>query len=147
MSEFGHRASRPQALRKRLVALRYMLVGPGFRRRLLQDMLTLFGVNSVAHSPSLHDACHAIWLHRPDLVLWDWDAPDLDGLKQLHRECLSMPNRPVIIVLAAAPSPELVAAVVLAGAAGIVAKPFSTNAVMSQVAHALANRTREYLID
>ena len=147
MTDSTRRASPPQALRQRLVALRYMLVASKiYQRRLLQDMLTAFGAGMPAHSDGLDDACRTIRQHRPDIVLWDWETADLDGLKRLNREALNMPQRASIILLAASPSTELVAAAVMAGAAGIVAKPFSANVVMSQVAHAMAQRTRQFLL-
>ena len=148
MTDRNGGSSPPEALRGRLARLRYLLVAPTtFQRRLLQDMLRIFGVTSIAHSEGPQAACYALRQQRPDIVLWEWDNPDLEGLKQLSRAVLDMPQPAGIIVLATAPSAELVAAAVLAGAAGIVAKPFSTNVLMSQVAHAMARRTRQHLID
>lgn len=130
----------------RLQKLEYLVISQNrFQRRLLLELLHGFGVRSIREA----DAPESIALdpgnYGAEVILWDWPSPDLDGLRRLCRRRAGW--TPAVIVLDTLPSNDMVAMAVAAGAASIIAKPFSAKIVMSHVAHAVHQRSREVYLD
>jgi two-component system, OmpR family, response regulator len=82
-------------------------------------------------------ALHAVWTDPPDVVLLDVMLPDLDGLTVLRRIHTSVPALPVIMVTARDSAADR-AALLAAGAAGYVTKPFGVTALTDEVRRAFA---------
>ncbi len=78
------------------------------------------GVEAVARSEDL----------RPDVVIMDVDMPIMDGLEAARR---IKGAHPAIVVVLVSGSADLLAASVAAGADGYIAKPFSTDSLLSRV--------------
>lgn len=133
-------------LLQRLQMLEYLVISRNrFQRRLLLDLLHGFGVRSIRETDTPESIALDPGHHGAEVVLWDWPAPDLDSLRRLCRRRAGW--TPAVIVLAPQPSNDMVAMAVAAGAASIIAKPFSAKIVMSHVAHAVHQRSREVYLD
>ncbi len=78
------------------------------------------GVEAVARSEDL----------RPDVVIMDVEMPIMDGLEATMRIKRA---HPAIVVVLVSGSADLLAASVAAGADGYIAKPFSTDSLISRV--------------
>ena len=85
-------------------------------------------------------ALRAVQEQPPDVVLLDMMLPDLDGLAVLRAIHASLPALPVIMV-SARDSTEDRAALLAAGAAGYVTKPFGVAALTAEVRRAFAARS------
>ena len=85
-------------------------------------------------------ALHAVHDQPPDVVLLDMMLPDLDGLAVLRAIHASYPALPVIVVSARDSAGDR-AALLAAGAAGYVTKPFGVAALTDEVRRALSARS------
>lgn len=85
------------------------------------------------------DACVLAEKHKPDLILMDWDLPDIDGLEamKLIKSKDSTRNIPVIIVTGVMLSPMEQEEAFEAGANDYLRKPFSKEELISRVKYVI----------
>ena len=132
-------------LRQRLVALNYEVASENrYQRRLIADMLHTFGIRGVCEIDRPQDNGPLVSSHA-EVIIWEWREPELALLSRICRPRRGW--RPAVIIIEPAPSTERVAMIIGAGACSVLARPFSTNAIMSHVAHAVAMRSNEVALD
>jgi two-component system, cell cycle response regulator DivK len=84
------------------------------------------------------EAVRAAIEHRPDLVLMDYQLPDIDGVEAFRRirAEAALPRMPVVAVTASA-MPQDALRMLAAGFDGFETKPISVTALLATVAHFL----------
>ena len=105
--------------------------------RELLSMICAYEGWDVGTADAGEPALYALRAQPPDVVLLDMMLPDLDGLTVLRRIHDDLPRLPVIIVTARDSAHDR-AAVLAAGAAGYVRKPFGVAALTHEIRRVLA---------
>lgn len=109
-------------------------------RRFIGEALSIDGYEVLLESSGYNGIAKAV-KERPDLILLDILMPSLNGVSVV-RKLRSDPRTasvPVMIVTGEA-SGEQVAAVLAAGACGVLFKPFSLNTLYSEIRKTLSAR-------
>ena len=107
-------------------------------RRLLRKVLEVSGYRVVEAETGL-GAVRAAIEHRPDLILMDYQLPDIDGVEAFHRIRAepALARVPVIAVTASA-MPQDGQRMRDAGFDGLATKPISVNGLLATVAQFVA---------
>lgn len=105
-------------------------------RSILRKVLETLECTEVEEASDGQDALSKVKVFRPDLILLDWNMPNMDGLAFLRRFRAADRRTPVIMITTEA-SRERVVEAIRAGVNDYVLKPFTVDA--------LAQRIRETL--
>jgi two-component system chemotaxis response regulator CheY len=103
-------------------------------RRILINILEEAGFADVVEACDGEEALGQIEVHSPDLVLLDWNMPNLNGLDTLKRirDREATRTLPVIMVTSEAEKTHVLAAI-QAGANNYVVKPFTPDTIREKV--------------
>lgn len=95
-------------------------------RRIVRTLLKELGFSNVEEAEDGQDALGKLRKDRYELVVSDWNMPNLDGLEMLKqiRADDALKDLPVLMVSAEAKKDNIIAAA-RAGASGYVVKPFT----------------------
>lgn len=95
-------------------------------RRIVRTLLKELGFGNVEEAEDGRDALNKLKSEKYDLVVSDWNMPNLDGLEMLKqiRGDDGLKDTPVLMVSAEAKKDNIIAAA-RAGASGYVVKPFT----------------------
>jgi DNA-binding NarL/FixJ family response regulator len=104
-----------------------------FERGLAVELLRSVGITNISQFDVPDLALHLRPL--PDVVLWIWALRDYSQLRKLTRQCRS--SR--IIVSDSAPSPEMLALALDAGAASVLSRPYSIRDLISHISRVAAD--------
>jgi CheY-like chemotaxis protein len=142
---------RAKAARKKtepLAGARVLVVDDhAFTASLVRDLLYAAGARSVTATRDGEEALSALRYCQPHLVITDWRMPNLDGLaftRIVRRAAVKadprVPNPQVpIVLLSAHASVQTVETARLAGVTEVLAKPFTTAALIQRIAAAMAD--------
>ena len=110
-------------------------------RGLLRALLRVAGLNVVAEASNGERALAAYRAHRPQIVCLDIDMPGVNGLDVLS-QIRSVSAETIVLMISAETTSENTRKAIADKADGIIAKPFNTARVMSEIHRALRQRLR-----
>lgn len=95
-------------------------------RNIQKSVLAQLGHTTVEEACDGQDALSKVGAYKPDLILVDWNMPNMDGLTLLQtmRADAELKSLPFLMITAEAKK-ENIAAAVQAGASSCIAKPFT----------------------
>lgn len=101
-------------------------------RNIQKSVLAQLGHTTVEEACDGQDALSKVGAYKPDLILVDWNMPNMDGLTMLQtiRATPTLRHLPVLMITAEAKKENIIAAA-QAGANGYIVKPF-TAATLSE---------------
>jgi CheY-like chemotaxis protein len=112
-----------------------------FVRRLVEEILTGFGVGKVTSVESAEKAFAQMENDCPDLVICDWQMYPEDGLsvlRKLRQELATRYPRMPFIMLTGHNGPDDVSAAMGEGANSYIVKPFSAQTLMNHILKVIA---------
>ena len=112
-----------------------------FVRRLVEEILTDFGVGKVSTAESAEKAFAEMESNCPDLVICDWQMYPEDGLsvlRKLRQELATRYPRMPFIMLTGHSGTEDVSAAIGEGANSYIVKPFSAQTLMNHILKVIA---------
>jgi two-component system chemotaxis response regulator CheY len=112
-----------------------------FVRRLVEEILTGFGVGKVSTAESAEKAFAEMESNCPDLVICDWQMYPEDGLsvlRKLRQELATRYPRMPFIMLTGHSGTEDVSAAIGEGANSYIVKPFSAQTLMNHILKVIA---------
>jgi two-component system chemotaxis response regulator CheY len=111
-------------------------------RRILRNELRDIGFTHVEVAENGAIGLEKARIGRFDLVIADWNMPEMDGLAMLRkmRQDIVLQNMPVLMVTGEARRDSIVAAA-RAGASGYIVKPFSASTLENKISRILARCT------
>lgn len=113
--------------------MKIMLVDDSRTIRNIQiNMLTQLGYADIVEAADGVEALKALESVKPDLMLLDWNMPNLDGLAMLKSLRESGHTFPVIMCTTEAEKSRVITAI-QAGANNYVVKPFSTDTLAQKI--------------
>ena len=107
----------------------------GSMRHFSKNILKGLGITEIREAGDGNEAIKAVSLEKPDLILMDWNMPNLNGveaLKKLKADPATKPI-PVIMITSESEKADIIAAV-QAGAASYVIKPFNAAIIKEKIA-------------
>lgn len=118
--------------------MRIMLIDDSQTMRKVQKtILSQLGYNDIIEAKDGQDALSQIGATAPDLILLDWNMPNLDGMGFLTRFRQSNKKTPVIMVTTEAEKSRVLEAI-KAGVNNYVVKPFTPDALSGKIKDTLA---------
>lgn len=107
-------------------------------RRILKSLLQRLGFNLIDEAASGKIALERLQVDRFDVVISDWEMPDMTGLELLNaiRKSKDLNKLPVIMVTSSA-SREAVIASLAAGVTSYILKPFNHESLLNALNQAL----------
>jgi len=108
-------------------------------RRLEKSVLTQLGYSDIVEAVDGIDAISKVNATPPDLVLLDWNMPNLDGLGFLKKFRTMYTKTPVIMVTTEAEKVRVVEAI-KAGVTNYLIKPFTTELLKSRINETLERK-------
>jgi len=105
-------------------------------RRILKTMLTPLGFESVAEAADGAEAVKNCRASDFDLILMDWNMPNLSGIEALKQIRAAGLRMPIIMVTTEAEQARVVDAL-KAGASNYIIKPFNQNTIEKKVRETL----------
>jgi CheY-like chemotaxis protein len=112
-----------------------------FLRKLINEILTSFGVGRIRQANSADAAMLEIKQQPPDMIFCDWVMPGSGGLtllRALRRDNAGRYPRIPVIVISGHATDDHVAQAIGEGADSYVVKPFTVNTVMQHVLKVIA---------
>lgn len=109
----------------------------GTIRRIEKSVLATLGHTDVIEASDGVDALSKVRATPPDLVLLDWNMPNLDGMGFLKEFRASDKKTPVIMVTTEAEKSRIIEAI-KAGVNNYVIKPFTPDMLKQRIAETLA---------
>ncbi len=101
-------------------------------RRLIKNTLTQSGFEDVLEATNGREAVTAVKNESPDLVLMDWNMPEVTGLEAVQAIRASGNAVPIVMVTTEAEKQRVVSAV-QAGVNDYLVKPFTPDALIERV--------------
>ncbi len=101
-------------------------------RQLLADEVSLLRVNKIFQAVNGHEAVEIFEAEHPDVVLTDWNMPELDGLGVLQHIRESGATVPVIMITTECCRKKVVGSI-QAGVSDYVIKPFKPKALAAKL--------------
>lgn len=118
--------------------LRVMLIDDSKTMRNIQKtMLTQMGVESMEEAQDGQDALSKLGAFRPDLVLCDWNMPNMDGLEFVKAARGRGFAAPIIMVTTESEKTKVVTAI-RAGVNNYVVKPFTQEVLAARIEETMA---------
>jgi two-component system, chemotaxis family, chemotaxis protein CheY len=106
-------------------------------RELLRGILRTAGLQVVGEGSDGSRAVDLYQKHKPEIICLDIDMPGMNGLDALAK-VREISTDVVILMITAATSPDNVRKAITAKASGIIAKPFNTQKIVTEIERALA---------
>ncbi len=117
--------------------MKIMLVDDSKTMRSIQKgILAQMGHTDLVEACDGQDALSKVFAEKPDLILLDWNMPNMDGLSFLQAYRQKDKGTPVIMVTTEAEKHRVVDAL-KAGVNNYVVKPFTPDALSSKIAQTL----------
>lgn len=117
--------------------MRVMLVDDSKTMRNIQrNILTQLGYAEIEEACDGQDALSKVTAYKPDLILLDWNMPNMDGLTFLKTYREKGNKTPVIMVTTEAEKPRVVEAI-KAGVNNYVVKPFTPEMLSQRIQETL----------
>lgn len=101
-------------------------------RNIQKNVLSEIGHTDVAEASDGVEALSKLQADRPDLMLVDWNMPNMDGLTLVQRVRETDKRTPIIMVTTEAEKPRIIEAI-KAGVNNYVVKPFTPDALLSKI--------------
>jgi two-component system chemotaxis response regulator CheY len=112
----------------------------GVMRRIIAGALGKAGITEVVHAADGYEAVGAVIEQDFDVVLMDWNMPNMKGIDAV-REIRSMGSRMPIIMVTTEAEKSRVLEAIKAGANNYVIKPFEAEMLVAKVQDTLARAT------
>jgi two-component system chemotaxis response regulator CheY len=113
--------------------MKIMLVDDSKTMRSIQKgILTQMGHTDLVEACDGQDAMSKVFAEKPDLILLDWNMPNMDGLSFLQAYRQKDKTTPIIMVTTEAEKHRVVDAL-KAGVNNYVVKPFTPDALSSKI--------------
>lgn len=106
-------------------------------RRIQRAVLTELGHTDIEEASDGQDALSKVWAFKPDLLLVDWNMPNMDGLTFVKEFRARNKNTPIIMVTCEKEKGRVVEAI-QAGVNNYVAKPFTPDLLAQRLRETLA---------
>lgn len=106
-------------------------------RRILVNILKDVGIDEIEQAADGVEAVAAVQQHSPDLVLMDWNMPNMTGYEALQKIRASGATMPVVMVTTEAEKSRVLDAL-KAGANNYIIKPFKAEQVVEKLREMLA---------
>lgn len=118
--------------------MRVMLVDDSKTMRNIQkNILTTLGIEDMEEACDGQDALSKVTAFKPDLLLVDWNMPNMDGLTFV-REIRKQGNKTPVIMVTTEAEKERVVEAIRAGVNNYVVKPFTPDALSSRINETMA---------
>ncbi|MEE2972069.1 MAG: response regulator [Planctomycetota bacterium] len=113
--------------------MRVMLVDDSRTMRTVErDILKSLGLEEIEEACDVHDALSKITAFQPDLMLVDWDLPELDGLELVRRVRERGESIPIILITERTERSRILEAI-HEGVNNVVAKPFTAEVMIKRI--------------
>lgn len=107
-----------------------------YSRKVVRTLLTAIGVNIIYEANDGASGLEAIQAHNPDIVLLDWDMPDMNGAEFMRRvrapATFKYPAVPIIMLTGHGEKSRVMEAVNL-GVHEFLLKPVSSTALLTRI--------------
>ncbi len=116
-------------------------------KALINKVITTLGVSQIFTAENGKDGFDLFCHHNPDIVITDWDMPQMSGIELLQkiRHSDQSPNKMVpIIMVTGYNSPEKIAKCRDYGITEFLAKPFRANDIATRISHVIRS-PRDYI--
>jgi two-component system chemotaxis response regulator CheY len=118
--------------------LRVMLIDDSKTMRNIQrTMLTQMGFETLEEAQDGQDALSKLGAFRPELILCDWNMPNLDGLEFVKQARSRGCAAPIIMVTTESEKTKVVTAI-RAGVNNYVVKPFTQEVLSARITETLS---------
>jgi len=118
--------------------MRVMLVDDSkVMRNIQKSVLTRLGCTEFEEACDGQDAMSKVGAFRPDILLVDWDMPNMDGLAFVRAFRATDKTTPVIMVSTEAEKSRVIEAI-KAGVNSYIVKPFTPDLLSQRIAETLA---------
>lgn len=109
-------------------------------RRIVFDSLSQIGFNNIFEAKNGENALKTLKLNKIDLILCDWNMPNMNGLELLKavRSDEELKNTPFIMITAESKKENVLDAI-KAGVNNYIVKPFDTESLKEKIAHVFKN--------
>ncbi len=111
----------------------------GAMRRILKNVLSKIGYTDVDEAADGFEGLSAVKANPPELILLDWNMPQLDGMGFIKMFRQSDKDTPVIMVTTEAEKARVVEAI-KAGVNNYVVKPFEPDVLLQKIKETLDAR-------
>lgn len=113
--------------------MRVMLVDDSKTMRSVErDILRTLGAEDIEEACDVQDALSKISAFQPDLMLVDWDLPELDGLALVRRVRERGESIPIILITERTERSRVLEAI-REGVNNVVAKPFTAEVMAKRI--------------
>lgn len=113
--------------------------------KVLRRAMEISGFQNLIEAVDGKSTLEAIENEKLDLVLLDWDLPDMKGMEILkHIRSKPELSKLAVVMITAYTDDDLIVEAVLAGASGYILKPFDRNALRAKVLHVLRYRNFQF---
>ncbi len=133
-------------IQAQLAALKVLIVDDEHTmRKVTKSLLQAIGVKAIHEANDGDWGLHAICRLEPDIVILDWEMPNLNGAEFVRRVrapgCFPLPNVPIIMLTAYAERSRVLEAVNL-GVNEFLLKPVSSKALLARIVSILSKPRR-----
>lgn len=106
-------------------------------RNIQKNVLSQIGCTDIAEAGDGVEALHEIAAHRPDLVLLDWNMPNMDGITLVRKIRETDRTLPLVMVTTEAEKSRVLEAI-KAGVNNYVVKPFTAETLAEKITQTLS---------